>query len=51
MSDDQRVGEDYSMKEQLEERRENGSKSEEKSDDHIFHPSIQTTLIIDCLRY
>merc|ERR1711974_442854 len=35
----QRVGEDYSMKEQLEERRENGSKSEEKSDDHIFHPS------------
>ena len=42
MSDDQRTGEDYSLKKQFEEK-ENGSKSEENSDDQIFHQSKKNT--------
>ena len=41
ISDDQRTGEDYSLKKQFEEK-ENGSKSEENSDDQIFHQSKKT---------
>ena len=42
ISDDQRTGEDYSLKKQFEEK-ENGSKSEENSDDQIFHQSKKNT--------
>ena len=49
MSDDQRTGEDYSLKKQFEEK-ENGSKSEENSDDQIFHQSKKKTLNNDFFR-
>ena len=39
-------GQDYSMKEPLEEK---GMENSEKSDDDIFHPSIQTYTLTEFL--